>query len=345
MMNGYQANVVAVRMTIDAVNDLLDQDLQAMHPEKWHGVTHLFVEAFRLNALGHVEFAVGRRALGGLSAYDWWGCFARTGVKVVLTFQDLSGCRRLIDKVRGNRHWCSHLNRLIAKLPWEGSFDLELDVDLYEAVDDFDVAIHQLWLTVSNDTSLSTTFGQTVTDLMGKHLLHSVVLKSFGYYRFNRTPTSRGMYQVMEAHPDAALKHFRDRFQLLNEWVPANKIVMEMSADGLQYEVNTAGEVQRVRVITRPEIRHLLREKQMIMMDGYDSANGCCMHRIPQEGHLYAVVSYDDDRVREQKLRYVEEQGLAGVLVGEPNRDLAFPHADTLLNVVKAHACCFNNSS
>ena len=338
---------MACRLSVDSVDDLLCSSRDLTEPAVWEGVTHFVYRCLYIDANGAVEIGQPSHTKSEIlsNPTTYLPVVRKIGLPVVFSMPDYGDpevLTRILNKMGCTRFFES-LKQLVNKYHMQF---VELDAHVVRAVyesyvlqgctDQFHTDMKalnaKLWLSFNNYypiwPGLKHLLGSTLAEVVD-----TVVLRSYGFVKFNRLQTSHGVYQTMNVHPESALRHFESRFTLLKEYFEPQKIIMDMDTCGVEYLLNERSAVCGFRLIPLHEIR---RQKMFTMLDydeSFDSANGCCMLKWPADRR---VISYDNDDVRNKKVEFVRANQLKGVMVGEPHNDLPFSHRGTLLNFIRA---------
>jgi hypothetical protein len=178
------------------------------------------------------------------------------------------------------------------------------------------------WIvTTSNSCSLSDSLVAKIAKLKSFRLLESLLIKSFGFLRVARCPTSHGTYQSMMLHPESSLQDFRLVYQDVSKWLDPIYITMDIDTCGVEYvrSKSHGAYVDKFRLLTLKEIKHLRDFGKKTYYENYDAENGCSMLEFLQEG---TAISYDNDQVRSQKIDFILDNKLKGIVIGELQNDL-----------------------
>lgn len=186
------------------------------------------------------------------------------------------------------------------------------------------------WMvTLSNSCSVSDSIVSKITKLQSFRLLDSVIIKSFGFLRVARCPTSHGTYQSMMLHPESSLEDFKLVFKDVCKWLNPIFIIMDIDTCGVEYlRSKTHGAyVDKFRLLTLKEIKHLRDFGMKTYYENYDADNGCSMLEFLHDG---CAISYDNNQVRSQKIDFILDNKLKGIVIGELQNDLPPNHPQSL---------------
>jgi hypothetical protein len=341
--------MMACRLSLDSVDEMLCSSRDVTDSKYWQGVTHLVYQCLYVDANGCVEMGQPNHALSEIlsNPTTYLPVVRKIGLPVVFSMPDYGDPESLMQVFgkQGCNVFLESLSELVNKHSMQYvELDAHLLRVLYEAhvlsgqTDVFHSTIRglkaKLWLSFNNYHPIWHGLKLVLGDTLDM-IVDAVVLRSYGFVKFNRLQTSHGVYQTMNVHPESALRHFESRFDILKDYFPPHKILMDMDTCGVEYLLNERSAVCGFRLIPLHEIR---RQKMFSMMDyeeSFDAANGCCLLKWPSERR---VVSYDNDEVRRKKVDFVRSNELKGFVVGEPRHDLPVSHKDTLLNFIRAFA-------
>lgn len=182
------------------------------------------------------------------------------------------------------------------------------------------------WLvTLLNNEPLSKTFSSKIIKLKTYNLLEAMVIKSFGHLRIARCPTSHGTYQSMILHPESSLSDFKSLFNIHSDYLPPEFILMDIDTCGVEFKRSASHGVyvDKFRLTTLKEIRQLRNFGKKTYYENYDAENGCSMLEFLQEN---SAISYDNEQVRTQKIDFIIDNNLKGVVLGELQNDLPPNH-------------------
>lgn len=178
----------------------------------------------------------------------------------------------------------------------------------------------QFWV-VQNEPSM---YGR----YMGCSSVDKHVIKSFGYLKHDILNTTHGRMYELCVYPESALcksQEVLDLIETSNWFTSTDQLVLELDTQGVEYlrKVSDSKYANRVRVLPYKEIIQLMtahREDVFsyeLFFDAYNGASGFEFKDV--QGDHY--VSFDSADVTKAKLKFVHENGMAGVMMGDPCHD------------------------
>lgn len=345
----YGPETLAVRFTAQGLNDLMGLSIDYINEAHWQVITHFIYHCLNVNNEGVVSFDAPVVYRGSEDTEnDGILSNPATYLPVIKSLVERNPQMNVVfsfppceDNV--------YLKKTLAKYPLQILTSLKklviddkcvnvIEIDstafdsllLNETNWMFFTEIPVKWLiTFSNMSTFSEQLIAKVVKLKGFNLLEGVVLKSYGFLRIARCPTSHGTYQSMILHPESSLQDFRYLYDDFNNWLDPNFILMDMDTCGVEFvRSNKHGAyVDKFRLITLNQIRQLRNFGKRTYFENYDANNGCSMLEFLEEGR---AISYDNEQVRSQKIDFILENKLKGVVLGELQNDLSPKHPQAL---------------
>lgn len=330
---------LAVRFTAQGINDLMGLSLDYMNEAHWQVITHFIYHCLNVSTDGEVSFGIPVLFRGSEEnetilnnpatylpvikslvernpqmnvVYSFPPCEDNVYLKKTLIkypLQVLTSLKKLVQEDK-----CVNLIEIDS-----AAFDLLLANETNWM---FFNEIPVKWMvSFSNMSTCSEQLINKLIKLKAFHLLESVIIKSYGFLRIARCPTSHGTYQSMILHPESSLQDFRFLYQDFASWLSPNFILMDIDTCGVEFSRSkTHGAyVDKFRLITLNQIRNLRNLGKRTYFENYDANNGCSMLEFLDEGR---AISYDNEQVRSQKIDFIIENKLKGTVLGELQNDL-----------------------
>lgn len=186
---------------------------------------------------------------------------------------------------------------------------------------DFSNAPFTIWCTVENELfgsprhdgvyELTYPAKLVVMNLLILPNFGMFVIPASGYFKTNRTFTSRGDYQWTVLYNDRRLADYEQRVVSTWNCVPFKRIVMELDTSGVRFTPDQARPMVAMKLELVP------------------------LHAIKDDG-TDGLVSYDSFIERDVKLSYARSK-LNGVLLGDLNDDIYYKTPRSLFNQMVAH--------
>jgi hypothetical protein len=336
---------VAARVDIETIDDLSFTTLNLKEEPFWMAVDYMLFPGLEMTGTGEVTTKADNKAL--LDSPVLYipvvkGICERWGINLVWSVpsfaEDEYVCKELLCKPAVVSIFWETLHEHIEK---HGIAALEFDVHTLAALllhsRDPEEQLRKLpcsiWLSISNEADpLPDNKMTALMELLGTRMSRFIV-KCYGFFDIRKLPTSKGAYRTMNLNTDNTLTSFDSMVNYLCRWTTADKILMEMSTGGIEYQVSKTDKamVDKYRYVTLSSIRHRLRFGKQRYTEYYDHHNETSMIHFPNDD---LWICYDNAQVRVNKLRYIRMHALAGVVVGPLQDDCAPNHADSLLKTV-----------
>lgn len=157
------------------------------------------------------------------------------------------------------------------------------------------------------------------------------VVRSYGYQFKRDIRTQHGSFSCTYLYPESALGLSATEFMALAGALgDPSRFVLDMDTCGVEYTRSrySPGTAERFRLISLRDIRH----QRMFGFQRYDervdplTVSSCLDFPDDQR-----VIFYDNTEVRHRKFDFIRENGMAGVMVGEPQEDMFPEHASSLM--------------
>lgn len=334
---------IAVRMSVESLDDMMCSSLKFDDEVHWLWVTHLFWDGLRVLGDGTVVDTEPEVTQSPATYVPVIKDLARKwNIKTVWSMPMFADDSTMMNVVRANGQL--FLESLRDQVESNGIQALEIDIHtLYVAVnaqmerwqllESIDVA----WvLALSNTVRLPDDIAAFLNAfLQAMYKPVTIVIKSFGFLRINDLRTSHGTYRTMHIQAEASITHFDVRYREIMGYVksiqPQPRILMEIDTCGVEYARSRhhRATAERFRLCPLRSIRHRKMFGSESFSDRYCSASGSCMLEFGGEN---TVISYDNEQVRKMKFDFILENDLDGVLLGELHNDLAPLHPLSLMN-------------
>lgn len=324
--------IIAARISPQTIDDLAERCVDVVSQKFWLNLNHIVFRALTINSEGKLDMMCPTMYFPKLCLESVKAIESRWDhLKLVWGMFDYHEDYKVFKLVRSQPQIFLDSLRAIVK-----NFEIkvmEIDVMVLAAVFHLPNAQEELancgckfWLTIGNNGQ-----PQEIQDLYVKcfDFIEVVVIKSFGFQRYNDHQSTHGTFYSMQPSPESAHKYFVDRVESME--FPGAKILMEIDTCGVEYRVseNDNDVARSMRIINRREIHKLLLLGEVNVVCRYNAHDGASMISVP--GKKLAI-SHDNEQVIRKKFNYVRENHLGGVLLGEMQDDLFPNHRDSLFN-------------